>query len=404
MGKTALLVLASFVVMGSYRMASRSATETETTQHVARLEHEVIARTTAMAGYEWAKQALFASFVAISPTTRTFDGQTATVTATPDAAGERSRISSRANAVDGRGRPVNYRIEADIEREAFFPVATAPPAFLRYAILTQGNLSLGGNFSVDTTIWVGSVSGNERNANVHTNGVLSANGSTSVRGFGTYTGGVSVSNPSKFFKPPFNPTRDAVVRQAPAVAVPAFNIPALIAERPGLVDLQVSGTTELRTSPYCTNGVCDFEARGGTATDPFVVYVNGTLNLHGGLVFKGHVVFLVGGTTSINGNIRLGSNGGGTGQLKQHRVAIFTSTLIDIRLNGNAQLFGHLYCGGDIRFNGTADIYGSVTAGGAMTGLGNGKVFYTGIPTSMTQIFQEPEYRLRMVSYSEGWQ
>ncbi len=321
-----------------------------------------------------------------------------------------ARISSYANAVDGRGRPVQYRVEADIERDVFFSAAAQVPVFLQYAILAQQDLYLGGNFNVEETdagLWIGGTTGNVRNANVHTNGSLGANGNPSVRGFGTYTVSTTiVSNKvDRFFDPVYNPTNAPEVRQASAVPIPSFDIPALVAARPGLVDLTVNGAMDLRASSYCTNGTCDFTLRGGTLADPFVIYVNGPLSLNGGVNIKGFVVFLVRGTTTINGNVRLGTGLDiGVGPLQLNRVAIFTSDLIDVKLNGNAQIYGQLFCGGDIRFNGTADIYGSITTGGSMTGLGNGTVHYTGIPTSMTQIFQQPETRLRLISYSEGWQ
>ncbi len=410
MGKTALLALAAFVVMGAYQMAARGASETETGQTVARLEHEVLARATAMAGYEWAKQRLFDDFLAIGTTARSFDGLTAEVTARASAVSPSAmRISSLGTGTDGRGNPVRYRVEADIERETFFPTSTTPPVFLRYAMLSHADLTLGGSFSVeeiDESLWIGGTTGNERNASVHTNGTLGANGNPVVRGFGTYTGGHTIASNkiTRFFKPIFNPTNSAALRQVPAIAIPALDLPMLIALRPGLVDFAAAGTFDLRNSAFCSNGVCDFAARGGTAADPFVVYVNGTLRLNGGVNVKGFVVFLVNGQTTINGNVRLGAHLGlGIGPLTQHRVAIFTSQHVDVQFNGNAQLYGHLFAGGDIRFNGTADIYGSLTSRGSITGLGNGAVRYAGVPASMTQIFQEPENRLRLISYSEGW-
>lgn len=410
MGKTALLALAAFVVMGTYQMSARGASETETKQTVARLEHEVLARSTAMAGYEWAKQELFDSFLSIGATTRTFDGQTAEVSASPSAASPTAmRISSLGRGVDGRGTPVRYRVVADIERETVYTTTTAPPVFLRYAMLSHGNMTLGGSFSVedlDESLWIGGTTGNERNASVHTNGTLSANGNPVVRGFGTYTVSHTVQSNkiTRFFKPIYNPSGTQVLRQVSAVTIPALNLPTIIAEHPGLVDYTANGAFDLRGSAFCSSGVCDFTDHGGTIDDPFVIYVNGELRLNGGVNIKGFVVFLVNGNTTINGNVRLGTNNGsGIGPLKQHRVAIFTSEQVDVKFNGNAQLYGHLFAGGDIRFNGTADIYGSLTARGSITGLGNGTVRYAGIPVSMTQLYQESETRLRLISFSEGW-
>ena len=393
MGKAAMMVLLAYTITAAYGRTSSTSTRMNTEHSVGRHQTEVLARDAALAGFESAKQALAGTFG-----TRTFNGTYGSaaysVGVGMNVAGDTARLRSTGSAVDGRGQTVRYTVSGRVAREAVYSMADVPPPFMQYALLVEGDLTLGGDILVDTFRVVGDTSA-ANNANIHTNRNLRVNGAAAlVRGFGTYTGSANVNRPERIFRPYDAPTGASTLNASARVDIPAaaFSAPAIALAAGG-----AASPRRTTTGSAVLSGTYDFRTLGATRENPYVWYVTGNLSVSGNVLLHGYVVFVVAGDITLGGNARAGL---ADGPAESH-VAWYAGN--DVTLQGNGEIWGQIFAKDDVTFQGTPQIYGSVTVGDQATIGGNPKLYNVSASPALTRHWQAPEFRLRLAGYSEGW-
>jgi len=185
-----------------------------------------------------------------------------------------------------------------------------PPSF-KFAIISDLDLTLNGQaeiLSVD----------DESNANIHSNGDLTSNGSkVYVEGYASFDaegGGTGTVNPEKAIDEIFDPNVDGGYdsEDQPDNLIEGENIeiPALdtteydeLGESHAVMGGDYSFTEETinfqtwaDTSAAIGNGV-------GTITNPFRLYINGNLSISGGVTILGYVQIITYGSISISGSV-----------------------------------------------------------------------------------------------------
>lgn len=378
MGKAALLAIAALVVMGTYYGASTHRGMLDTTDRVADFENEVIARNAALAGYNRAKQHLAGSFSGISGEKKDYgEGE---YTLDIKLSGSYADIVSR-----GRSGSETYTVFAKIQEEKIFPILQEPPKFMKYSFLTDKDLTLNGNVLFDTF----RVAGTEElkyNANIHTNGKLTVKGkAATIRGFGTYVTGADVKH-TVVFKPYENPTGDPVIQKVEKVQIPILD-PEAIAE---------TVSADMTSGSVSLSGNYDFRTAGkGTRENPYIWVINGNLNASGNVRITGYAMFLVSGNINFSGNVTVGQHLGPS----ESNFAFYAGG--DVDFGGNTEVWGQIFCKGDAKFHGTPKIVGNISIGGNAKVSGTPDILYLPASPALTKVFQEPETRLRMVSYAE---
>jgi hypothetical protein len=384
MGKTSIMALAAFLVVGATRQLQVRDTEIATEHRDAQTRFEMLARNAAHYGFERAKQ--YAASPAPVNDAKTGVYMGAGYSASITFSGDVAKVRAIGMTQDATGAVIPYRIVSDLKREITLP--SAAPQFMQFALLSQSDLTLSGSILVDTF----RVEGDTRapsNANVHTNGTLKVNGAAAlVRGFGTYTVNKQVGQETKVFRPYSNPTGAAVLAKTTAVTLPAFSPAAIAAAL--TPDLTSPASVTLATP-------LDVTLLGATRDDPFVWHVKGNLDVSSAALIKGYVVFLVDGALTLSGGESVALNNG----FSESNAAWYTGG--DITLKGNSEIWGQFYSAAGIRFSGTPRIYGSVATRGAATISGNPSVYYVPGSPALTTYWQPPIVRLRRLSYSEGW-
>lgn len=386
MGKTALLAIVAFGTLAAYHSINTNrgvaATETELAEH----QVKVLSRNASLTGYQQARQALAEDFLGAPSTMEgIFEGTPYGVKITRS--GNVSDVLASGVARDAGGQMIPHHVMASIEREAIISVAEEAPPFMNYALLTERDLSLDGN--VLGEVYVVGDESNQLNANMHTNGSLYISGnSVDVRGFGSYVNSGS-GNPSGAltgsFHPYYNPTGAPTAARATRVEIPAFDS-ALFTSKVTVDQASSSASLSGTFSP------------GGTREDPYVWHVTGDLTVTGNTVIDGYVLILVDGSIDLRGNVEVGSSG--YGGADESSIALYARDNITFR--GNTRTFGQIYVGGDfVVASGTPRIYGSITSLGGAVLSGTPKIYYREASPALTTIFQDPEYRLTLLSYKE---
>lgn len=387
MGKTAILIVVASVLFGSMYAFGAKEEAHEAGQRLSKHQVEVLARNAALAGYNVAKQELSESFSgAPASLSGTYAGDAYSVTITRS--GSLARVVSTGTSSAGGAGDVSFTVDAAIEKDIVFSQAEEAPPFMRYAVMTEENLSINGNILTD--LYVDGNQDNTLNANMHTNGNLHISGNAAtVRGFGTYVGSAS-ANPSSAldgtFDPYYNPTNDPDVQQVPAVDIPTFDVATMLSKT--TVDQTTSGDLSM-------SGTYDL---GGTREDPFVWHVDGNLSASGGVVINGYVMFIVEGNVGFSGNFEAGESGYDGGD--ESSVALYATGSIDMQ--GNSRIYGQIYTGTGVNFlGGTPRVFGSLATTGSVTLSGTPKIYYRVPSPALTTVFEDPEIHLSLVSYSE---
>ena len=386
MGKAALLIVGATLVLGSMYAFGAKDEVRQADERLSTHQFEVLSRNAALAGYNVAKQELSENFTgAAAAMNGTYSGSTYNVAISRSS--NIARVISRGISTMADGRQITFTVQADIERELISIIREEAPPFMRYALITQNNLGLDGN--VLTDLYLEGNAANTLNANMHTNGSLFINGnSVVVRGFGTYVTTAS-SSPStallNSFRPYYNPTNAPVVQRVPTVDIPLFDA-AEMAD-----NVNVDNTT----ASVALSGTYDL---GGTREDPYVWVVNGDLSASGGVTINGYTLFIVTGNASLAGNVQAGQTGY-TGP-DESSVALYTAG--SVNLSGSARFYGQIFCGTTVTFStGSPTVYGSVATRGGASFRGSPRIYYRVPSPALTTVFEDPEIRLNLISYSE---
>jgi hypothetical protein len=384
MGKTSIMALAAFLVVGATRQLQVRDTEIATEHRDAQTRFEMLARNAAHYGFERAKQ--YAASPAPVNDAKTGVYMGAGYSASITFSGDVAKVRAIGMTQDATGAVIPYRIVSDLKREITLP--SAAPQFMQFALLSQSDLTLSGSILVDTF----RVEGDTRapsNANVHTNGTIRVNGASArVRGFGTYAVNKQVGQETKVFVPYSNPTGAEVLARTPAVTLPTFTPQGVAA---------ALGADRTTTGGLSLSGTHDFTALGATRDNPFVWYVDGNVTVARNTLFKGYVVMAVKGNLDLSGGETIGLDNG----FSESNAAWYTSGTISF--SGNSEVWGQFYTSGNVVFSGTPRIYGSIATRATATISGNPSIYYIAPSSALTTYWQPPEVRLRRLSYSEGW-
>lgn len=388
MGKTALFAIAAFTVMGAIYGMSTTSGVLGTTQAVAEHDYEILARNAAVSGYEAVKLRLTETF---APTTLSgsYEGATYSVSAT-SAGANLIKVTSVGLAFLPEGGTKNFTVVATIQQETTFSDEEEVPQFMQYALITEEDLTLGGNLTIDTLRMVG-MDDAQYNANVHTNGKLTTNGKAAdIRGFGTYKTTDGVKHKS-VFRPYYNPAGDPVVRRiAEGIDIPAVDFD---------IDEMATKMTPHRTDygSVTLSGTYDFSALGATRDNPYVWRINGNVKGAGNVKLNGYVILLVDGNAEFNGNMQqIGPKPDKT----ENQTAVYLSG--DLKITGTADfLYAQFFVKNDVAIHGTAGIYGNIVSGGTATISGTPTIKYYPASPALTKVWQDPETYLKLISYRE---
>ncbi|NBB75676.1 MAG: hypothetical protein GVY35_18690, partial [Bacteroidetes bacterium] len=253
-----------------------------------------------------------------------------------------------------------------------------PPA-MRYALVAGGSsLRLRGNVTVRSGL-------DGQSANVHANGDLNIRGSSrniEIDGHGTYANAYSGSR-TDYFRPS-GADDESAVYQTDAVPIPPvdFSDPDLRSQATEVIDgnVRLNGrrTINLEATGWDANGDGYAQTGTGTADDPFVLYVDGNLNLNGDLRFhrngtnaagdrqQAHVVIYVNGNASIQGNGRLTPTERVVPSARTSETA--TQSWIADTLPEGVSL--SMYVGGNVSINSNSRVAGRIQANGAVAYAG----------------------------------
>lgn len=247
------------------------------------------------------------------------------------------------------------------------------PPGLGYGILSDESMDLSGNVSI------ADYNNPSINANIHTNHDLSFGGSSSVKGYGTYsedcpsgTGGASAI----FF--PNVPSGGPLVSQASPVAIP---------------EIDPSKWEALATRKFYSSTTINSNMMLGTKENPEIIYVRGDLKLNGQMT--GYGVFLVTGDLTINGGAKVTAI-----DPSGNNLGIIVGG--NAKINGNSDIEATLLIKGDAKLTGTTRVVGSIIAEGEIDFGGTADVFYNPLHNMVAKkIWQIDAGRPKIISYYE---
>jgi len=260
-----------------------------------------------------------------------------------------------------------------------------PPAFGYAVIASDIDLVVGGGFelrSVDST----------KNANIHTNGNLSDSGNNYyVQGMGTYTTSETVSNDRFYPNDDFNGAARNVF-WADSVHLPRLNMPRMRSE----ADWRIMGnfTIDGDSWPY-TSWEALGEAMGrptgiGTENDPFILLVEGNLNILNEVRMSGWGMFVAAGDLNVKGS-QAGNkkkNNGFFGELSDYRTQSGIFAVGTVTLNAGVEVRATVFGETGLTANGQTTVYGSLASPNAsFKGNGGAKVWYAGPNEAITDSY-----------------
>ncbi len=386
MGKALAIAAVTFIALGTYYNGVRSSSELDTRRRVSNNQYEAISRGAALAGINVAKQKLSETWNAGVQRGNHQGGSYAVQSKVNQNRAEIASVGTIRNA--GR-HSENYAVNVLLERRLKIP--PEPPVWMQYAIATDSDITLSGSATV--SISVTGEAGAELNANIHTNGNLSVNGSNIfVEGFGSYAGTSSGTHLESSFAPNYNPAGLPGVTAADPVPIPNFSDVdyANFAGPDGqsYVDNTSTGVVEL-------SGSYNF---GGTREDPYVWHISGDLRVTGDVVIDGYTIFVVDGKTKINGNLAVGDSGytGGT----ESSIAVYTSG--NAEFGGSSTIEAQMFVGGNSVFaKGTPTVTGNIVTNGEVMLSGTPDINYRPASAALTQFWQTFEYSHHIIGYHE---
>jgi len=382
-GKAIIVLLAAFGLSFAFYSSMRHKGAFETESRIADHQYQMLARQAAKNGLFRARQELAAGMAQPVVMGRYGEGS---YNANVSLSGVYATILSEGRMPNTRNQAVSWKIKAVFEATGS-NLPPIGPTFMRYALITDQDLTLGGNPDVD--LEAEALAGRSTNANIHTNGSLKINGdNVYVAGFGTYTG-TADANPERAlvttFTPPVNPGGLPGLQSIGEIPIPELDIQQTLANVS--VDTESNTTVELKGT-----------LQGGTREDPLVWYIpNGGLEITGDVQVDGYVMFIVDGDISISGNVRTtsGWSGGDESSLGLYATG-------DVAVTGNVHISAQLFANGDFNFAGTPSILGSVTVRGEAKMAGTPAFYYRDPSPALTKPWhsnQADSYRL--ISYVE---
>ena len=350
MGQSAIIILAGAFLVGSLLLFGMRGDTRDADERLHEHQNKLLARDAAVTGLNLAVRQLadddamgsWTSSSSYNIGTTSYDGNSFSVEAFPgDPSGGTSgdTITLVARGAAGPGRKVIYARYARDEDDKGIPPAFKNAIASDFYFQLQGNVGI---FAIEDSL----------NASIHTNDDLTINGNSFlIEGFGTYTGSVNISNAAADnFLPNIDYNgADPNHFQTDSVAIPSIDIDKLrttaaesgvIITTGGLplqIDGDATGPIDFTdpTNPFwttyghnCTSGSC------GTPESPFVMVVEGELNLLNTVQVIGY------GTIVATGNIEInptGAGGGVYGGLNtKNETKVLLATLGDIDVSGNA--------------------------------------------------------------------
>ncbi len=393
MGKVAVIALVAFSISGAYYTLDRNQRTLDTEARISDHQYEVLAREAALTGLAVARQKLADSYTAFTESGHT---QTADYAVNAVVNGNHARVTSVGTVQGTDGLPLQYRVIAEFDGAPGSEYAEEPPEFLKYALISEQNINLGGN--VSSEVYLQGEEGSKLNANMHTNGDLSINGNrVQVEGYGTYYGTVSAS-PAKAldtsFDPNYAPTEGPSVYQVDEkVDMPNYDAAEYVAKvlSNGFNVIEHAGD-------YTLGGVYDF----GPRENPTVIHVTGDLSTSGNAVLNGYVMFIIDGNVNINGNIEAGASG--YGGPDESSVALYAGGTVAIE--GNVELAAQIYSDGGldvgVDLGGNPKIYGGLATFGEAKIHGSPKIYYRTPSVALSINWQDLETStMKLASYSE---
>ncbi|MGA7303478.1 MAG: hypothetical protein WBW88_01335 [Rhodothermales bacterium] len=258
--------------------------------------------------------------------------------------------------IDKQGVPrdTTHTIEARVVRGL---VEGVPPRF-RYAISTDTDLLLQGNIEVKSGF-------PEINASVHSNGTLRTRGNTfTVQGYGTYTGSYfeTATGASNRFQPnvDWNGSADNVF-QRDSVDLPNLELDRLRAAATHYEtgDFSIDGDTFPYSSFAEWAAALGSTVGTGTADDPFILVVEGDLELLNRIDLDGYGMLVSASNVEVSPS---GSEGSLTGGIDGYNMELGVFAAGNIDVNGNAIMKSTLYSQGRVTFHGTVDLTGGIVA------------------------------------------
>lgn len=364
MGKLALILVLAASAAGLHHASSAAGGLRGSADQSAEQQRLVQARVAAQTGWARTKQALSRSFAGTT-VTGTNDGTPYVTTAV--VTGDNALVTSvgRAPRSGGTGETtytIVYSLLNNVTR------LTPRPRFLDYAIAAGGNVSFSGTADV-VRLGVTDRSRDTTTLTVHANGTLSAGGGSVIRGFGTYTAGVTAGT-SDSFRPAYNPRSQAVVRRTGALDIPLVNPDALVAEDG--VDYPYPLGTSL------SNVVLP----GGTRLAPAIYRFRGDVALSN-VTVTGYAVFVADGNVTVSGTVQ-GQPLGYTGP-QESALAIYTPATV--RMGGHATLYAQIVASSGVSYEGGVRLFGSAVVGGNYTQSGTSAVHYRPASPALSQGF-----------------
>ena len=411
MGKSALLAIAAFTIMGTFYSLSSEQNVLKAERELASHQYQALARNAAQLGFERAKETLaesFTSHASISGTYGendeatyevTFETNESTIQSALQNLGLTSDPEIMVTSVGTVDRPGENSAEVKIVsvlREKTIvdsEISDEVPEFMQYAIISESDLDLNGNVTVETNEDL-LVEGSKEavyNANIHTNGSLAlSGGAASIRGFGTYVDYDNVQH-DEVFDPYENSAGDPVVQKVDQIDIPTASFdPAAI------YDAHFSSNKK-ETPSYTLSANQDFIAEGATRQNPMVWHVQGDLTVDGNVQIDGYVMFLVDGDVNFTGNMQAGNSG--SDQTESH-MALYAGGNVDI--GGTVDvLSGQVYSQGNVTYHGTPTITGTVVAGNTATLKGTPNIYYHPASPALTRIWNPHMTVMELAAYSE---
>ena len=405
MGKAALITVMAFSIMGAVYSLNGNISRLTGDGHVADYQHEVLARSAAIAGQKRAEQALADNFDS-PPASLTGEYEQVPYRVELQRSGSTVTVESVGTATNAAGEEIPFHIRAVYEEKEDLSgnvIAAEAPKFMQYAILSEDELDLHGHVGVE--IEAKGDETNELNANVHSNTKLHVWGNVSIEGFGTSAGPVDAW--SRHFNP-YNPT-DAPATEdfVGRVEIPEFDAEAIVRETVGEACLAnpASCSDRLRidnagVSLGGSNNNTAILSHNGTREAPYVWYVRGgKLEITGNVEIPGYVIFIAEEGFRIAGNVTLGDTGY-TGA-DESSVGFYTGKVGEIDLKGTPVLYGQVYAEGGITIKGNVNVHGNLATKGTVTIGGNPRIYYREASAALTTAWQENPTYVELVAYNE---
>ena len=412
MGKSALLAIAAFTVLGAFYSLSTERSVLEADRELTAQEYKDLAINAAETGFERAKQKLADDFTEHSTISETTYGEhgAATYEVTFEdndtvignalegislSSSEDEIMTTSTGTVERPGEePITVKIVSVFKLKTVYDdeILSDVPEWLRKAIASGSDLDLNGNNTIEASeLLVQGSDGVVYNADIHTNGELTLKGNAStIRGFGTHVDGENVNHDGAF-DPYDNSAGDDVVQQVEPLDIPTdFDPAAIYAAHFSENKKQSTGDVNLSENQNF------IETEGATREDPLVWHIQGDLTTDGNVNIDGYVTFLVEGNINFTGNMRAGASG--SDQTESH-MAFYTASNVDIGSNVKL-LSGQIFSKGNVTLHGTPEITGNIVAGQTVSLKGTPDIYYYPASPALTRIFEDPTTVMELTAHS----